>query len=263
VSQVTAMSHAYLLSASVAPSGLGLASRHMRPRARSQASVRRRGAVISASSSEDDSKSSNQGGDPLQESEVSDNVPSKQKGLGKGVNLFDPAATASRFITRRFGFTGGLVFVGLLASVEGREIVGALLERDTDIVDGEVVKTDSGLAFVEMRVGGGVSAKKGDFVGVHLLIEDKENQGTVYLDTKSNKKPIAFIFQKRPLLAPVCEGIEEAVGSMRRGGIRRVTIPSALAYGANGAVLANGKNVPPNRDVMVTISIEDISPSYL
>ena len=40
-----------------------------------------------------------------------DNVPSKAKGLGKGVNLFDPAATASRFITRRFGFTGGLVFV--------------------------------------------------------------------------------------------------------------------------------------------------------
>lgn len=41
---------------------------------------------------------------------------------------FDPAATASRFITRRFGFTGGLAFVGLLASVEGGEILKALLE---------------------------------------------------------------------------------------------------------------------------------------
>ena len=41
---------------------------------------------------------------------------------------FDPAATASRFITRRFGFAGGLAFVGLLASVEGGEILKALLE---------------------------------------------------------------------------------------------------------------------------------------
>ena len=157
-------------------------------------------------------------------------MPSKQQGLGKGVNLFDPAATASRFITRRFGFTGGLVFVGLLASVEGREIVGALLERDSD-GSGETVATPSGLTYVDARVGGGVAAKKGDFVGVHLLIEDLVT-GAVYLDTKANKKPVAFIFQKKPLLTPVCEGLEEAVASMRRGGVRDATVPARLAYGA-------------------------------
>lgn len=191
-----------------------------------------------------------------------DNVPSKQKGLGgKGVNLFDPAATASRFITRRFGFTGGLVFVGLLAAVEGREIVGALLERDSE-GSGETVATPSGLTYVDARVGGGVAAKKGDFVGVHLLVEDLET-GVVYLDTKANKKPIAFIFGKKPLLSPVCEGLEEAVASMRRGGVRDATMPARLAYGAAGAALANGKVVPPNRDLKMRVSIEDISPSYL
>ena len=129
--------------------------------------------------------------------------------LGEGREPVRPrAATASRFITRRFGFTGGLVFVGLLASVEGREIVGpnALLEHATPASPpGETVATPSGLPVTtDARVGGGVAAKNdGDFVGVHLLIEDLVT-GAVYLDTKANKKPVAFIFQKKPLLTPVC-----------------------------------------------------------
>jgi hypothetical protein len=85
--------------------------------------------------------------EPTSDPVITDNVPKKQKGLGKGVNLFDPAATASRFITRRFGFTGGLVFVGLLASVEGREIVGALLEKDEDVVNGVETTTGTYCAF--------------------------------------------------------------------------------------------------------------------
>ena len=63
--------------------------------------------------------------DTKNKDEYVDKVPSKAVSLGTGVNLFDPAATASRFITRRFGFVGGLAFVGLLASVEGGEIVKA------------------------------------------------------------------------------------------------------------------------------------------
>ena len=200
------MAHAIL--SSVAPPGLRSSGR--------VGPCRRPGAPPRASS-EDDAPDAAPA-EPARADPV-DNVPSKQQGLGKGVNLFDPAATASRFITRRFGFTGGLVFVGLLASVEGREIVGALLERDSD-GSGETVATPSGLTYVDARVGGGVAAKKGDFVGVHLLIEDLVT-GAVYLDTKANKKPVAFIFQKKPLLTPVCEGLEEAVAYAARRRARR------------------------------------------
>lgn len=63
----------------------------------------------------------------------------------------------------------------------------------------------SGLSYVDERVGGGVSPKKGDFVGVHLKIV-AEDTGNVILDTKVKGRPIAFIFMKRPLLAPVCPG---------------------------------------------------------
>ena len=40
----------------------------------------------------------------------------KKKQLGsKGVNLFDPAATLSRALTKRFGIVGGLSLVAVLA----------------------------------------------------------------------------------------------------------------------------------------------------
>jgi len=42
----------------------------------------------------------------------------KKKQLGsKGVNLFDPAATLSRALTKRFGIVGGLSLVAVLALV--------------------------------------------------------------------------------------------------------------------------------------------------
>lgn len=86
--------------------------------------------------------------------------PSSSNKLGKGVNLFDPAATASRFLTRRFGFAGGLGFVALLASTELYEIVKALLESDSE-GSGEVVETPSGLSYRDIKVTAGRNAGRG------------------------------------------------------------------------------------------------------
>lgn len=47
--------------------------------------------------------------------------------------MYDPVATASRALTRRFGIVGGLGLVAVLASVEGGEIIKALLERDVEV----------------------------------------------------------------------------------------------------------------------------------
>lgn len=68
-----------------------------------------------------------------------------------------------------------------------------------------MVVLPSGLRYVDERVGGGALPKKGDFVGVNLKIEDA-GSGKLFLDTKVNGRPIAFIYMKRPLLAPVCPG---------------------------------------------------------
>lgn len=79
-------------------------------------------------------------------------APAKTKGTSNGVNLFDPAATISRFLTRRFGIVGGLAFVALLASTEGYEVVKALLEKEQDVADAPLVTLDSGLQYRESKV---------------------------------------------------------------------------------------------------------------
>lgn len=181
---------------------------------------------------------------------------------GSGVNLYDPVATASRFLTRRFGIVGGLGLVAALASVEGGEIVKALLERDVE-ASGEIVELgDSGLKIADARIGGGASPKKGDFVGVNLLVADAET-GAEYLNTKKSGRPIAFTFEKKPLLPPVCEAIEEGVRTMKRGGVRTVYAPSAKAYGERGVVLNDGTRIAGNRDLKITITLEEVSPSYV
>jgi hypothetical protein len=182
---------------------------------------------------------------------------------GSGVNLYDPAATASRWLTRRFGIVGGLGFVALLASVEGGEILKAVLERDVEgtneIFDLPAIE---GLQASDSRVGGGVGPKRGDFVGVNLTITDKEN-GTEYLNTKKAKRPIAFTYERKPLLAPVCDAIEEGVRTMKRGGVRRIFAPSAACFGERGVVLTDGTRIPGNRDLIIDITLEEVSPSYV
>jgi len=182
------------------------------------------------------------------------------------VNLYDPVATASRFLTRRFGIVGGLGLVALLASVEGGEIVKALLERDVDVSttaeEFAVEGNANGLRARDVKIGGGASAKRGDFVGVNLTIVDAED-GVEYLNTKKAKRPIAFTYEKKPLLAPICEAIEDGVRTMKRGGVRRVFAPSAAAFGERGVVLTDGTRIKPNRDLIIDIVLEEVSPSYV
>lgn len=76
--------------------------------------------------------------------------------LGKGVNLFDPAATLSRFLTRRFGIVGGLGLVAVLATTEGAAIIAALQEEFAPAppVSGETVSLPSGVSYKDTKARG-------------------------------------------------------------------------------------------------------------
>lgn len=178
-----------------------------------------------------------------------------------GANLFDPAATASRFITRRFGLAGGLAFVALLASTEGYEIVRALLERDQDGSE-ELVELPSGLAYRDYKVGGGPSPRKGDFVGVNLSIQvDGE---TVFDSKAKGSKPVAFTFGRAIAGSLVTRGVEEGISTMRRGGVRELVVPAPLGFGdASPFRLPNGAVVPPGSTLIVTVRLEDVTGGYV
>ena len=68
---------------------------------------------------------------------------------------------------------------------------------------------------------------------------------------------------RRPYTSVVCAGIEEGVKTMHRGGIRELIVPPALAFGAEGKLVAVGVSVPPGATLTYVVSLEDVSPSYL
>ena len=68
---------------------------------------------------------------------------------------------------------------------------------------------------------------------------------------------------RRPYTSVVCAGVEEGVATMRRGGVRELTVPPALAFGAAGKLVAEGVTVPPGATLTYIVSLEDVSPSYL
>lgn len=90
-------------------------------------------------------------------------------GAGFNVGLVDPIASATGFVSRRFGLAGGLAVVGLLAATEGREIVAALLDKGPAPGDGKLVTTPSGLQYVELLIGSGDTPLPGTIVGVDTV----------------------------------------------------------------------------------------------
>ena len=190
----------------------------------------------------------------------------KKKQLGsKGVNLFDPAATLSRALTKRFGIVGGLSLVAVLALVEGGEIVKSLLEIDKDVDEQSETVTESGLGIKDIRIGGGGMPNKGNFVGIEVKMSNAEDPTVVYVDTKKTGKPIAFIYKNgKPLLTPLCEGIVEGVSTMKRGGIRELRIPAEkLGFGANDVVLADGvTKIKGGTDLLVRVELVDVTSYY-
>lgn len=180
------------------------------------------------------------------------------------MNLYDPVATASRMLTRRFGIVGGLGLVAALGAVEGGEIIKALLERDVE-ASGETFDVESVVAGVrasDSRIGGGKSVSRGDFVGVNLVFVDAET-GEEYLNTKKSGRPLAFTFEKKPLIPPICQAIEDGVRTMKRGGVRRVYAPAEAAFGERGVVLSNGVRIAGGRGLIIDVTLEEVSTGYV
>ena len=177
---------------------------------------------------------------------------SKQEGGGAGFNQFDPVLTATGFISRRFGLVGGLAIVGLLAAVEGSEILKAALDTGPVAVTGETVTTPSGLKYVDQVIAtSGPSPTVGNIVGFNAKVSIGDQ---VLLDT-FGKKPVAFKYGQRPFQNVVCEGLEEGIRTMKAGGKRRLIIPQSLA--------PPGVTLPPGVPLTFDVELTEVLNSYL
>ncbi len=108
--------------------------------------------------------------------------------------------------------------------------------------------TPSGLRYVDLVEGTGVSPKTGQKVTVHYT-GTLEN-GTKFDSSRDRSQPFQFVIG----VGQVIKGWDEGVGTMKVGGRRKLIIPSKLGYGERGA----GGVIPPNATLIFDVELLDV-----
>jgi FKBP-type peptidyl-prolyl cis-trans isomerase FkpA len=101
------------------------------------------------------------------------------------------------------------------------------------------------LKMEDSQVGAGAVAEAGKQVTVHYT--GWLTNGTKFDSSKDRGQP--FTFQLGA--GQVIKGWDQGVAGMKVGGVRKLTIPSNLAYGANGA----GGVIPPNATLVFEVEL--------
>ena len=112
-----------------------------------------------------------------------------------------------------------------------------------------MVKTPSGLAYVDLVPGSGASPAPGKQVKVHYTgwLEN----GTKFDSSVDRGEPFVFTIGA----GQVIPGWDEGVMSMKVGGKRKLIIPPQLGYGAAGA----GGVIPPNATLIFEVELLDVA----
>jgi len=106
-----------------------------------------------------------------------------------------------------------------------------------------IITTDSGLQYEEITIGEGATATAGNRVSVHYT--GWLTDGKKFDSSKDRNDPFDFNLGA----GQVIKGWDEGVQGMKIGGVRKLTIPPELGYGARGA----GGVIPPNATLVFEV----------
>jgi len=107
------------------------------------------------------------------------------------------------------------------------------------------VTTASGLQYEDITEGSGEQATAGQMVSVHYT--GWLTDGQKFDSSKDRNQPFEFTLGA----GMVIKGWDEGVQGMKVGGVRRLTIPPQLGYGARGA----GGVIPPNATLVFEVEL--------
>ena len=110
------------------------------------------------------------------------------------------------------------------------------------------MKTESGLEYLERKVGTGAEAVAGKTVSVHY--EGKLLDGKVFDSSFERGTPIEFKLG----VGQVIKGWDEGIALMKIGGQATLTIPPELGYGERGA----GGIIPPNATLIFEVELVSV-----
>jgi len=105
----------------------------------------------------------------------------------------------------------------------------------------------------DLRLGTGAEAVNGKHLTVHYSgwlysTSAAENKGTLF-GTSVGGTPFAFTLGTAAVIA----GWDQGLVGMKVGGVRRLVIPPALAYGATG-----NASIPPNSNLVFDVELLDV-----
>ena len=111
--------------------------------------------------------------------------------------------------------------------------------------------TDSGLQYVDLQVGDGITPTTGQLVTVNYtgFLED----GTVFDSSRERNTPFSFNIGE----GRVIQGWDEGVATMSEGSNRLLIIPADLAYGESGIPGV----IPPNATLIFDVELLEIEPA--
>jgi peptidylprolyl isomerase len=122
------------------------------------------------------------------------------------------------------------------------------LIKTNTMPEANAVTTSSGLKYVELVEGTGVTPQTGQTVVVHYIgtLED----GTKFDSSRDRGQPFSFTIGK----GQVIKGWDEGLSTMKVGGRRQLIIPEQLGYGARGA----GGVIPPYSTLIFDVELLDV-----